>query len=91
MLKGLDEALKWFENRNPPMPGARRMYRIAYAALRALKDGSEAGVEKMTRDELIATIHNLRAANINRGRLIDRLENENHELRCRLEGGADHV
>ena len=91
MLEGLDDAIEWFANRNPPMPGARRMYYIAYTALRALRDGRNARVEEMTREELIAAIHNLRAANINRGRLIDRLEDENYALRCRLAGGADHA
>ena len=86
MVDSLDEAIEWFEHRNPPMPGARRMYRIAYAALRACKDGSDARVDEMSRDELIATVYNLRAANINRGKLIDRLENENYKLRCRLDG-----
>lgn len=62
------------------MPGARKMYGMAYAALKALRVDQEQ-LEGLSRDDLIAVIHYLRAANVNRGRLIDRLEDENYRLR----------
>lgn len=62
------------------MPGARKMYELAYAALKALRVDQEQ-LEDLSRDDLIATIHYLRAACINRGKLIDRLEDENYQLR----------
>lgn len=76
----LDAAIKWFDKRSVPMPGARNMYRLAYSALKALKIDQER-LEGLSRDNLVAVIHYLRAANINRGKLIDRLENENYRLR----------
>lgn len=83
----LDQAIAWFGVRRSPMPGARKMYELAYAALKALRVDQEQ-LECFSRDELIGMIHYLRAANINRGRLIDRLETDNYELRCQL-GGPD--
>ena len=68
------------------MPGARKMYGMAYVALKALRVDQEQ-LEGLSRDDLIAVVHYLRAANINRGRLIDRLENENYQLRQK--GGKD--
>ena len=82
----LDQAIAWFGNRRPPMPGARKMYGMAYVALKALRVDQEQ-LEGLSRDDLIAMIHYLRAANVNRGRLIDRLENENYQLRQK--GGKD--
>lgn len=76
----LDQAIAWFGNRRPPMPGARKMYGMAYAALKALRVDQEQ-LEGLSRDDLIAVVHYLRAANVNRGRLIDRLEDENYRLR----------
>ena len=87
ILEGLDEAIAWFSKRNPPMPGARRMYRIAYSALKALKAYSDEQLDGKSRDDLIGIIRYLRAANINRGLLIDELETQNYEMRCKLEGG----
>lgn len=84
----LDAAIAWFKNRSVPMPGARKMYRLAYAALKALKVDEER-LDGLDREGLLAVIHYLRAANINRGELIDQLENENYDLRCRLNGGKD--
>lgn len=84
----LDAAIAWFKNRSVPMPGARKMYRLAYAALKALKVDEER-LDGLDREGLIAVIHYLRAANINRGKLIDQLESENYDLRCRLNGGKD--
>ena len=76
----LDQAIAWFSVPRPPMPGARKMYELAYAALKALRvDQGE--LEGLSREELVAVIYYLRAANINRGKLIDRLENENYQLR----------
>ena len=48
--------------------------------LKALKVDRER-LEGLSREELVSVIHYLRAANINRGRLIDRLEDENYRLR----------
>lgn len=76
----LDQAIAWFDNQRPTMPGARKMYELAYAALKALRVDYEQ-LEDLSRDDLIATIHYLRAACINRGKLIDRLEDENYQLR----------
>lgn len=84
--KELDSAIEWFGKRTVPMPGARNMYRLAYAALKALKVDQER-LEGLSREELVSVIHYLRAANINRGRLIDRLEDENYRLR----GGVENV
>lgn len=55
------------------------MYGMAYAALKALRVDQEQ-LEGLSRDELVAVIYYLRAANINRGKLIERLENENYQL-----------
>lgn len=33
----LNAAIEWFDKRNTPMPGARKMYRLAWSALKALK------------------------------------------------------
>lgn len=82
----LDQAIAWFGNRRPPMPGARKMYELAYAALKAMRVDQEQ-LEGLSRDDLIAVVHYLRMANINRGRLIDRLEDENYRLRQK--GGKD--
>lgn len=68
------------------MPGARKMYELAYAALKAMRVDQEQ-LEGLSRDDLIAVVHYLRMANINRGRLIDRLEDENYRLRQK--GGKD--
>ena len=84
----LDSAIAWFGKREPPMPGARKMYRLAYAALKALKVDKEQ-IDGLDRDGLIAVIHYLRAANANRGLAIDQLEDENYELRKQLNGGKD--
>lgn len=84
----LDAAIAWFKNRSVPMPGARKMYRLAYAALKALKVDEER-LDGLDREGLLAVIHYLRAASINRGKLIDQLEDENYDLRCRLNGGED--
>ena len=84
----LDAAIAWFGKREPPMPGARKMYRLAYAALKALKVDKEQ-IDDLDRDGLIAVIYYLRAANANRGLAIDRLEDENYELRKQLNGGKD--
>ena len=62
------------------------MYGLAYAALKALRVDQEQ-LEGLSQDDLIAVVHYLRAANINRGRLIDRLEDENY--RIRQKGGKD--
>ena len=80
MLEDLDAALAWFGKRSPTMPGAQRMYRAAYAALKALKVDYER-LEGLSREELVDVIHYLRWANINRGRLIDELEAENQKLK----------
>ena len=75
----LDQAISWF-SRTPPMPGARKMYGLALQALKALR--VDAGrLDELSREELIGLVGNLRAANMARGRLIDRLEDENFELR----------
>ena len=37
----LDQAIAWFGSRRPPMPGARKMYGLAYAALKALRVDQE--------------------------------------------------
>lgn len=84
--KELDSAIEWFGKRTVPMPCARNMYRLAYAALKALKVDQER-LEGLSREELVSVIHYLRAANINRGKLIDRLEDENYQLR----GGDENV
>ena len=76
----LDQAIAWFDNQRPTMPGARKMYELVYAALKALRVDQEQ-LEDLSWDDLIATIHYLRAACINRGKLIDRLEDENYQLR----------
>lgn len=76
----LDQAIAWFSTRELPMPGARKMYGLALQALKALR--VDAGrLEDLSREELIGLVGNLRAANNARGRLIDRLEDENFELR----------
>lgn len=85
----LDAAINWFKNRSMPMPGARKMYRLAHAAIKALRVDQER-LDGLDREGLIAVIHYLRAANINRGSLIDQLEDENYDLRRRMDGGADH-
>ena len=78
----LDQAIAWF-SKKPPMPGARKMYGLALQALNALRvDALQ--VNDLSREELIHMVHALRAANIARGRLIDRLEDEVY----RLKGGA---
>lgn len=78
----LDQVIAWF-SKKPPMPGARKMYGLALQALKAIR--VDAGhVDELSREELIGLVGNLRAANINRGRLIDRLEDEVY----RLKGGA---
>ena len=78
----LDQAIAWF-SKKPPMPGARKMYGFALLALKAMR--VDAGyIDDLTRGELIGMIHYLRAANMARGRLIDRLEDEVY----RLNGGA---
>ena len=80
----VNEAIEWFDKRNTPMPGARKMYRLAWSALKALKV-DQVRLEGLDREGLIAVIHYLRAANINRGHLIDQLEDENY----RLKGGKE--
>lgn len=80
----LNAAIEWFDKRNTPMPGARKMYQLAWSALKALKV-DQVRLEGLDREGLIAVIHYLRAANINRGHLIDRLEDENY----RLKGGKE--
>ena len=62
------------------------MYRVAYSALKALKAYSDEQLDGKSRDDLIGIIRYLRAANINRGLLIDELETQNYEMRCKLEG-----
>lgn len=49
----LDQAIAWFGNRRPQMPGARKMYGLAYAALKAIKVDQEQ-LEGLSRDDLIA-------------------------------------
>lgn len=85
----LDQAIAWFE-RKPPMPGARKMYGLALQALKAIRvDASY--IDNVPREELIHMVHSLRAANIARGRLIDRLEDEVYRLKGGGKGGADHA
>lgn len=60
------------------------MYRLAWSALKALKV-DQVRLEGLDREGLIAVIHYLRAANINRGHLITQLEDENY----RLKGGKE--
>lgn len=79
----LDQAIAWFSTRELPMPGARKMYDLAACALKSLQVYQNK-LDDLDREELIGIIHYLRAANINRGRLIDRLEDEVY----RLKGGA---
>lgn len=80
----LNAAIEWFDKRNTPMFGARKMYRLAWSALKALKV-DQARLEGLNREGLIAMIHYLRTANINRGYLINQLEDENY----RLKGGKE--
>ena len=75
----LDQAIAWFEKK-PPMPGARKMYELALLAIKAIRVDAEY-IDDLTREELVGMIGRLRTTNINRGRLIDRLEDENFELR----------
>ena len=84
----IDAAIAWFGKREPPMPGARKMYRLAYAALKAIKVDKEA-LEGLDREQLIGIIHHLRASCISRGELVGQLEDENYELRKKLNGGKD--
>ena len=78
----LDQAIVWF-SKKPPMPGARKMYGLALQALKALR--VDAGrLDDLSREELIGLVGNLRAGNMARGRLIDRLEDEVY----RLKGGG---
>lgn len=85
----LDAAIAWFGKREPPMVGARKMYRCAYLALKALKVDQDALEDSMTREQLLSTIHRLRASCISRDEMVDRLEDENYELRKQLNGGKD--
>lgn len=90
----LDAAIAWFDKPEPPMPGARKMYRLAYAALRALKALKALKVDKealegLDREQLIGIIQYFRASRIARNLLVDRLEDENYELRKKLNGGKD--
>lgn len=78
----LDQAIAWFSQK-PPMPGARKMYDLASCALKSLQVYQDK-LDDLDREELIGVIHYLRAANINRGRLIDRLEDEVY----RFKGGG---
>lgn len=84
----IDAAIAWFDKQEPPMPGARKMYRLACAALKAIKVDKEA-LEGLDREQLIGIIHYLRASRIARSLLVDRLEDENYELRKQLNGGKD--
>lgn len=79
----LDQAIAWFSERALPMPGARKMYDLAVCALKSLQVYQDK-LDNLDREELIGVIHYLRAANINRGRLIDQLEDEVY----RIKGGA---
>lgn len=78
----LDQAIAWF-SKKPPMPGARKMYGFALLALKAMRVDVW-DIDDMTRGDLISMIYYLRAANMARGRLIDRLEDEVY----RLKGGG---
>lgn len=78
----LDQAIAWF-SKKPPMPGARKMYGFALLALKAMRVDVW-DIDDMTRGDLISMIYYLRGANMARGRLIDRLEDEVY----RLKGGA---
>lgn len=84
----LDQAIAWFDKRDVPMPGARKMYQLAYSALKALRVDQEQ-LDGLGYFDLIEVIHYLRTANINRGRLIDRLEDENFRLRLELKKGIE--
>lgn len=79
----LGQAIAWFSARELTMPGARKMYDLAACALKSLQVYQDK-LDDLDREELIGVIHYLRAVNINRGRLIDRLEDEVY----RLKGGA---
>lgn len=79
----LDQAIALFSTQELPMPGARKMYDLVACALKSLQ-GYQDKLDDLGRAELIGIIHYLRAAYINQGRLIDRLEDEVY----RLKGGA---
>jgi hypothetical protein len=93
----IEAAIAWFDKQEPPMPGARKMYRLAYAALRALRalkalealKVDKEALEGLDREQLINIIQYLRASRIARNLLVDRLEDENYELRKKLNGGKD--